>query len=91
MVHLLKGERAGNVRDALYYHYYEYPGEHKARRHYGIRTTRYKLIHFYGDIDAWELYDLESDPHEMTNLIDDSASKNLIKKLKKQLISLQGR
>jgi arylsulfatase A-like enzyme len=85
----LKGERAGNARDALYYHYYEYPGEHKVRRHYGIRTARYKLIHFYDDIDAWELYDLETDPHEMTNLIDDPASKNLIKKLKKQLVILQ--
>jgi len=91
MVHLLKGERAGNARDALYYHYYEYPGEHKVRRHYGIRTARYKLIHFYGDIDAWELYDLETDPHEMTNLIDDPTSKNLIKKLKKQLVILQDR
>jgi arylsulfatase A-like enzyme len=91
MVHLLKGERAGKSRDALYYHYYEYPGEHKVRRHYGIRTDRYKLIHFYGDIDAWELYDLETDPHEMTNLIDDPASKYLVKKLKKQLVILQDR
>ncbi len=38
------------------------------RRHYGVRTERYKLIHFYGDMDHWELYDLEEDPNELTNL-----------------------
>ena len=59
-----------NWRDALYYHYYEYPGIHAVKRHYGIRTDRYKLIHFYYDIDEWELYDLEEDPEEMQNVID---------------------
>jgi arylsulfatase A-like enzyme len=55
-------------RDAAYYHYYEYPGIHSVKRHYGIRTNRYKLIHFYGDVDEWELYDLQTDPQEMTNV-----------------------
>jgi arylsulfatase A-like enzyme len=55
-------------RDELYYHYYEYPGIHAVKRHYGVRTDRHKLIHFYYDIDEWELYDLESDPQEMENL-----------------------
>ena len=55
-------------RDQLYYHYYEYPAEHAVKRHYGIRTDRYKLIHFYYDIDEWELYDLENDPQEMNNI-----------------------
>ena len=41
------------------------------KRHYGIRTSRYKLIHFYYDIDEWELYDLQKDPQEMKNVIDD--------------------
>jgi len=58
-------------RDQLYYHYYEYPAEHAVKRHYGIRTNRYKLIHFYYDIDEWELYDLENDPQEMMNLYND--------------------
>ncbi|MCR5819612.1 MAG: sulfatase [Bacteroidaceae bacterium] len=62
-------ERRKNWRDAIYYHYYEYPAEHAVRRHYGIRTDRYKLIHFYGhDIDKWELYDLKHDPREKHNL-----------------------
>ena len=49
---LLKGEKV-EWRDALYYHYYEYPGAHSVKRHYGVRTDRYKLIHFYNDIDEW--------------------------------------
>jgi arylsulfatase A-like enzyme len=55
-------------RDAIYYTYYEYPAEHNVKRHYGICTERYKLIHFYYDIDEWELYDLKEDPSEMTNV-----------------------
>lgn len=67
---VLRGEQPKNWRkDGLYYHFYEYPGEHKVRRHEGVRTERYKLIHFYGhDIDAWELYDLADDPNEMKNV-----------------------
>lgn len=66
---LLSGKKNQPWRDGIYYHYYEYPhGWHKVKRHYGVRTDRYKLIHFYHDIDTWELYDLENDPHEMNNL-----------------------
>ncbi|WP_373496470.1 sulfatase [Aquiflexum sp.] len=55
-------------RDAIYYHYYEYPGPHNVKRHYGVRTDRYKLIHFYYDIDEWEMYDLQTDPDEMNSI-----------------------
>ena len=60
-------------RDAIYYHYYEYPGIHMVKRHYGVRTDRYKLIHFYYDIDEWELYDLEKDPDELQNVYEDKS------------------
>ncbi len=57
-------------RKAVYYHYYEYPAEHSVKRHYGIRTKDFKLIHFYNDIDCWELYDETKDPMEMHNVYD---------------------
>ncbi|HUW93319.1 MAG TPA: sulfatase [Bacteroidales bacterium] len=86
---LLKGKKVRKWRDAIYYHYYEYPGEHQVRRHYGIRTDRYKLIHFYGDIDQWELYDLVTDPHEMKNLINDAAYISVTKDMKSRLDKLR--
>ena len=55
-------------RKAAYYHYYEYPAEHSVKRHYGIRTKDFKLIHFYNDVDEWEMYDLTKDPDEMSNI-----------------------
>lgn len=63
-----KGEIPENWRKAVYYHYYEYPAVHRVKRHYGIRTRDYKLIHFYNDIDEWEMYDLQKDPLEMNNV-----------------------
>ncbi len=69
---LFQGEKVA-WRDALYYHYYEYPAVHMVKRHYGVRTDRYKLIHFYYDIDEWELYDLEKDPKELNSVYDDPA------------------
>ncbi len=72
-------------RDAIYYHYYEYPSTHAVKRHYGVRTDRYKLIHFYFDVDEWELYDLEKDPKEMKSVYNDPAysdiQANLLRKL----------
>ena len=63
-----EGHTPENWRKAAYYHYYEYPAEHSVKRHYGIRTQEMKLIHFYNDIDEWEMYDLKADPREMNNV-----------------------
>lgn len=76
-------------RKSIYYHYYEYPGVHAVKRHYGVRTGRYKLIHFYNDIDEWELYDLQTDPREMKNVYDDPAYSEIRTSLHKELDSLR--
>ena len=98
LVPLLKGKAAtasdkntiANWRDAIYYHYYEYPAEHDVRRHYGIRTDRYKLIHFYGhDVNTWELFDLQTDPHELHNLYGQPAMTAVQADLHRRLEQLQ--
>lgn len=86
---LLKGEHPTDWRKALYYHFYEYPAEHMVKRHYGVRTDRYKLIHFYNDIDQWELYDLEKDPNELHNLYGEAAYEPIVNDLKNQMLQLQ--
>ncbi|KAB5492194.1 sulfatase [Flagellimonas hadalis] len=75
--------------DAVYYHYYDFPAFHMVKRQYGVRTERYKLIHFYDDIDAWEFYDLEKDPKEQHNAINDEEYKDIITAMHKKLDSLQ--
>ena len=89
LVPLLRGEQPARWRSALYYHFYEYPAEHMVKRHYGIRTERYKLIHFYNDIDVWELYDLQEDPSEMHNIYANPGTERLIDDLKMRLRGLQ--
>jgi arylsulfatase A-like enzyme len=86
---LLLNERVVEWRRSLYYHYYEFPAVHMAKRHYGVRTERYKLLHFYYDIDAWELYDLGEDPNEINNLYKDPAYADIITELKAEIKRLQ--
>jgi arylsulfatase A-like enzyme len=86
---LLEGETPKDWRKSIYYHYYEYPGGHSVKRHYGVRTSRYKLMHFYHDIDAWELYDLERDPNELNNVYDNPEMAGVVKELTTELRRLQ--
>ncbi|MBI9061290.1 MAG: sulfatase [Marinilabiliaceae bacterium] len=78
-------------RDAIYYTYYEYPGEHNVQRHHGVRTDRYKLIHFYYDSDTWELYDLEKDPSEMNNVYDDPSYAQVRKEMHAKLVEVRAK
>ena len=82
---ILQGKTPRDWRKSMYYHYHEYPAVHSVKRHYGIRTQRYKLIHFYNDIDEWELYDLKKDPKEMKNIYSEPTNSSLVKKLKAEL------
>ncbi|MFK7821748.1 MAG: sulfatase [Planctomycetaceae bacterium] len=79
-------------RDSLYYHYYEFMAKkrtpHMVRRHYGIRTDRFKLIHFY-NLDEWELYDLHSDPKEMNSLHENPEYASVMDDLKERVAALQ--
>jgi arylsulfatase A-like enzyme len=88
MVPLLRGKTPLNWRKEHYYHYYEYPGSHSVKRHYGMSTDRYKLVHYYYDIDEWELYDRQSDPLEMKNFYNDPEYASVKKKLHKRLHKL---
>jgi len=85
----LKGDTSEDWQQSMYYHYYEYPYYHRVQPHYGIRNQRYKLIHFYYDVDVWEFYDLKKDPNEMKNLIHSKSYTILIKQLKKELYKLK--
>jgi uncharacterized sulfatase len=87
---LLEGKlKDDDFRDAVYYHYYDYPAFHMVKKHYGVRTKRYKLIHFYDDIDTWELYDLQDDPEEIHNLIDNPKYDAIEAQLHQTLDSLE--
>jgi arylsulfatase A-like enzyme len=79
---------AATWRKSMYYHYYEYPQPHHVAPHFGVRTTRYKLIRFYGPHNNLELFDLQKDPTEMNNLINDPSYASIINELKKELKDL---
>jgi arylsulfatase A-like enzyme len=87
-VPLLKGKKPSDWRKSLYYHYYEFPGAHSVRRHYGVRTDKHKLIYFY-NLDAWEMYDLEKDPNELKSVYGQPKYASLTKELKTELDRLR--
>ena len=88
MVPLLTGEGKW-TRDAVYYHYYEYPAEHMVNRHYAIVTKDYKLIHYYFVEDKWELIDRKKDPMELKNVYNDPAYEKVKKDLHVRLENLR--
>ena len=85
LIPLLKGNSDKWTRDAVYYHYYEYPSVHMAKRHYGIVNKEFKLVHFYYDIDEWELYDRLNDPNEVNNVYNNPDYKDVVEKLTQEL------
>ena len=85
---LLEGTTPTDWRDAIYYQYFEYPGWHMVRRHYGVRTLRHKLIYYY-EIDEWELFDLVADPRELHSVYDDPQYAEVVTDLKDRLERLR--
>ncbi len=88
IVPLLKGQPLDDWRTSIYYHYWEFPAVHMVHRHYGIRTDRYKLIHYYL-LKEWELFDLKKDTQELKNVYGDPAYADVVRKLKVELTRLQ--
>ncbi len=90
---LLKGETPKDWRRTFYYHYYENPGAHNVARHYGVTDGTYKLIRYYAlegeSIDDWELFDLQSDPNELTSVYGDSKYAEVQKLLEAELSRLR--
>ncbi|AZQ64858.1 DUF4976 domain-containing protein [Flammeovirga pectinis] len=91
-------EPENDWRDAVYYHYYEFPWWHHVLPHYGVRTERYKLIHFYYNPEIakeqwrekdWELFDLEKDPNELYNLYEKAGYEEITQQLKTKLQAMQ--
>jgi arylsulfatase A-like enzyme len=85
---LLKGSRPADWRKSIYYHYYEYPAVHGVQRHYGVRTDRHKLIHYYL-VGEWELFDLQKDPGERKSVYGDAGYADVIKEMKAELDRLR--
>ena len=88
MISLYDSPNSQNWRKYVYYHYYEHLTEHGVPRHDGVRGERYKLINFYSN-DGWSLYDLETDPNELTDLSKAPEYKDILIHMQGQLARLR--
>jgi arylsulfatase A-like enzyme len=90
LVPLLSGRTPDDWRKSFYYHYYEYPGPHSVRRHYGVVNDRYKLVYFYEpDVNYWELFDLQKDPRELRSVFGQREYAGVQKELEAELARLR--
>jgi arylsulfatase A-like enzyme len=55
----------------------------------GVRTERYKYIHYFTAPEEFELYDLKSDPDELHNLYGDARHADLSRQLAARLDELR--
>ena len=85
---IARGESAPGWREDFLYQYFEFPAAHCVRRHRGVRTRKWKLIH-WDYPEAWELYDLEADPEESSNLAGRSAYAAEEARLRARLVELR--
>ena len=81
---ILQGKKTPWRDSAFYEYYWERNFPHTPTTH-GVRTNRYKYIHYHGIWDIDELYDLRNDPEEMNNLIDSPEHQDLIKQLNNRM------
>lgn len=87
---ILRDDAPDDWRTTMYYRYYDYPGDCDIYAHFGVRTSRYKLIYYYDPGPAeWELFDLERDPHEMVNVYHDPEYRDVAQNLRGELERLR--
>ena len=72
-VNVLKGEKSKSGRDKVFYEYYWEAAFPQTPTSFAVRTNKYKYIYYNGVWDINELFDLETDPYEMNNLIRDTS------------------
>jgi len=91
LVPLFRGDTPADWRKSFYYEYYEYPAPHHVMPHEGVVTDRYKLVRFYapGREAYWELFDLATDPNELTSVYDKPGYETVQKTLTDELARLK--
>ncbi len=72
-------------RDKVFYEYYWEDAFPQTPSIFGVRTDRYKYIFNHGIWGINELYDLQSDPHEVYNLIRDPGHRELSRSLRNEM------
>ncbi|MPY88976.1 MAG: sulfatase-like hydrolase/transferase [Luteitalea sp.] len=75
-------------RDSVLYEYYWERNFPQTPTMHALRGQRYKYIHYHGIWDLDELYDLQADPDEMKNLINDPTQKEVVQKMNQQLFDV---
>ena len=99
---ILEGKTPPDWRKSTYYRYWMHlDGAHNVPAHYGVRTDRYTLIHYYGkglnmagaknkDLDPeWELFDRQKDPQQMNNVYADKSYQATVRELRTELDRLR--
>lgn len=81
---LLEGKRLAWRDEVFYEYYWERNFPHTPTVH-GVRSKRYKYIHYHGIWDIDELYDIQNDPDEKHNLIDKPQYKELVDRMNKKM------
>lgn len=85
----LFADPGGRWRRDWLYEYYEYPGNQEVRPCRGVRTERYKYIHYFTEPQEFELYDLKEDPEELRNLHREASHAPLARQLAARLEELR--
>jgi N-acetylglucosamine-6-sulfatase len=82
---LLRDPTSTPSRKELLYEYFWEWNFPQTPTQFAIRTDRYKFIEYHGIWDTDELFDLEADPAEQQNLIDDPKHRVLARDLRSRL------